>query len=189
MRQSREAKSETRAAIVDQASRLFRERGIDGTSVGDVMHAAAKTHGGFYRHFDTKDALLETALGQAFADMVSVVEREFGSDAPAGADPTRIFNRYYLDDARVADRGGWCPAAAMAGDTARSGDTIKTVFGKGLRAMIDAIADRLPGSPEDRQQAAIRIFTAAAGTLMLARASDAGTAAMLLDAARKSAAD
>ncbi len=52
MRQSREAKAETRQAVVAQAARLFRDRGIAGTSVGDVMAAAAKTHGGFYRHFE-----------------------------------------------------------------------------------------------------------------------------------------
>ena len=72
MRQSREAKAETYQSVVGEASRLFRANGIDGTSVADVMKAAKKTHGGFYRHFDSKESLLLAALRTAFEDMLAM---------------------------------------------------------------------------------------------------------------------
>lgn len=65
MRQSRKAKAETNQTVVKAASRMLRERGIDGTGVGDVMQAANKTHGGFYRHFGSKEALLMAAMEDA----------------------------------------------------------------------------------------------------------------------------
>ena len=62
MKVSREQVQQHRERILAAASHLFRERGFDGVSVADVMKAAGLTHGGFYGHFDSKDALIREAL-------------------------------------------------------------------------------------------------------------------------------
>ena len=160
MRQSREVKAETHQEIVAAASRLFRERGIEGTSVGDVMQAAQKTHGGFYRHFESKEALLVAALDDAFAAMLSYL------DAGLAAVPRGETIGPFLD--------GYL-APELVEDT-------------GTMQMIQAIAESLEGSQEDRMQRAAQSFSMAAGALMIARASDPQTAKIILDAARKGAA-
>jgi len=71
MRVSREEMEKSHARIVAGAARLLRERGIENTSVADVMNDAGLTHGGFYRHFKTKDDLLIAALDKAFADLTA----------------------------------------------------------------------------------------------------------------------
>lgn len=182
MRQSREAKAETHQAIVDQASRLFRERGIEGTSVGDVMQAANKTHGGFYRHFDSKEALLTAALEAAFADMLAGMNQGFAV-TPRGESLAAMID-YYLSPRMIDDVAGGCPVAALAGDARRSGDAVHTVFGDGTRQMIAAIADTLDGPEPERMQRAAQIFAMAAGALMIARASDPDTASLVLGAVR-----
>ena len=184
MRQSREAKAETRQAVVAQASRLFRDRGIDGTSVGDIMGAAAKTHGGFYRHFESKEALLLEALDAAFDEQLALLAEGFARDG--GADTLARFLAYYLSPERVADAGGGCPVAALAGEARRGGDEVRHVFGSGARRMIETIAGTLDGSESDRMERAARTFSLAVGALMIARASDPATATLLLKAARSS---
>ena len=67
MRHSREETARTRTAAVQAASRLFRERGIDAASVNDVMAELGMTGGGFYRHFESKEALAAEACAEAFA--------------------------------------------------------------------------------------------------------------------------
>ena len=62
MAKSRQHKAESRKAILDSAARLFRERGVEGVTVAEVMQDAGLTHGGFYAHFKSKDELVETAL-------------------------------------------------------------------------------------------------------------------------------
>ncbi|UVO49668.1 TetR/AcrR family transcriptional regulator [Sphingomonas sp. SUN019] len=182
MRQSREAKADTREAIVAAASRMLRERGIDRTSVADVMQAASKTHGGFYRHFDTKDALLSTALSAAFGQMTRYLEAGLSETGSMPVLPA--FADHYLSDAMVANVGDGCPVAALSGEVARSSGEIRQGFGVGVRGFIDTLAAALDGAPEDRQRRAAQAFAMAAGAVMIARASDAETAAEVLAAAR-----
>ena len=182
MRQSREAKAETHQAIIAQASRMFRERGIEGTSVGDVMQAASKTHGGFYRHFDSKEQLLVAALESAFADMLGHMQEGFAK--PSAATSLARLVAYYLSPKMIEDVGGGCPVAALSGDVLRSSDAVRAVFGSGARHMIKAIADALEGPQESRMNSAARTFAMLAGALMIARASDPETAEMVLGAVR-----
>jgi TetR/AcrR family transcriptional regulator, transcriptional repressor for nem operon len=186
MRQSREAKAETHQAVVTAASRLFRERGIEGTSVGDVMQAANRTHGGFYRHFDSKEDLLVAALGRAFAEMVENLEQ-----ATSGAPPQRVlggFVRGYTSPGQVADVAGGCPVAALSNDVLRSTETVQAEFGRGVRRLIEALAQRLDGPEAERGARALRAFAMAAGAVMIARASDPAVATLVLEAVRSDAA-
>ncbi|WP_433293426.1 TetR/AcrR family transcriptional regulator [Actinoplanes sp. CA-030573] len=97
---------ENRKRVVETAARLFRERGVAGVSVADVMGEAGLTHGGFYKQFASKEALVAEAVGQAFAEAD-------GKIAAAGRDG---FVRSYLAPGHRDSPGDGCPAAGFGGD-------------------------------------------------------------------------
>jgi TetR/AcrR family transcriptional repressor of nem operon len=178
MRMSQEEKEKSRQRIVANASRRFRERGIEGTSLADVMKDAGMTHGGFYKHFETKDALLETALAATFDGIVGQLET---------GDPKAAFEAYrdlYLSELHCTHPGMGCPVAALGSEIGRHDDGTKTRFGQGIRRVVDRIAHILRGSPSARQAAAYREFAMMVGATVIARGSDPATAREVLDAAR-----
>jgi TetR/AcrR family transcriptional repressor of nem operon len=116
-RMSADEKQKSHERILKAASQLFRERGIETTSVADVMKAAGLTHGGFYRHFASKEALVAAAFSHAVDEVLSEVEA-----APAGPEHGAARDQYvarYLSAEHVADRGQGCPLAAMGAEIAR----------------------------------------------------------------------
>jgi TetR/AcrR family transcriptional repressor of nem operon len=146
------------------------------------MTAAGKTHGGFYRHFDSKEALLAAAVESAFADMQADAASGL-AQAPPGETLARFLGHYLAAD-RVVDRGNGCPVAALSGDVGRGTDALHQLFGTGIRRIVAVIADSLEGPPDDRQSRAVQAFAMAAGAMMIARASDPETSAMVLAAVR-----
>jgi TetR/AcrR family transcriptional repressor of nem operon len=99
---------ENRKRIVETASRLFRERGVAGVSVADVMAEVGLTHGGFYKQFASKEALVTEAVGLAFAELSANLQDQDRDD----------FVRGYLSPAHRDHPGPGCPAAGFAGDLA-----------------------------------------------------------------------
>src|SRR5215467_6873489 len=142
--------------IVREASRLFRERGFENVSVGEVMQAAGLTHGAFYAHFDSKEALQADAI--AYGIEVSL-ERMQHSNSEQGEESfaDRYLSRWHRDNP-----GDGCTMAALAQEVARSTPELKTAFEKGLEEILSAEAG-------DRKEA---IFQTAAmlGGIVLARA-------------------
>lgn len=160
MRISREQAQENHDKVVATAGRLFRERGFDGVAVGDLMKAAGFTHGGFYNHFNSKEALAAEALDQAFRQM---------DEHRAGVESLDDLLSQYLSEAARRAPGRTCPAAALAGDVARQGEPVKQVFAGGFERMVVSMANRLPEGPEARAEA-IALLSRMAGALALARA-------------------
>jgi TetR/AcrR family transcriptional repressor of nem operon len=154
-----------RQRVVAKASRLFREGGFDGISVNDLMKAAGFTHGGFYNHFESKDALAGEALDYAFRQMDVVRERIPSLD--------EFITSYLSEEARNAP-GSTCPAAALAGEVARQSDDIKGVFAEGVERMIVSIANLLPKAPSARDEA-VDVVCRMLGALVLARALPASS--------------
>jgi TetR/AcrR family transcriptional regulator, transcriptional repressor for nem operon len=154
-----------RQRVVAKASRLFREGGFDGISVNDLMKAAGFTHGGFYNHFESKDALAGEALDYAFRQMDGVRERIPSLD--------EFITSYLSEEARNAP-GSTCPAAALAGEVARQSDDIKGVFAEGVERMIMSIANLLPKAPSARDEA-VDVVCRLLGALVLARAMPASS--------------
>jgi len=99
---------ENRKRIVETAARLFRERGVAGVSVADVMTEAGLTHGGFYKQFASKEALVAEAVGQAFTELSENLEDQDRDD----------FVRGYLSPAHRDHPGPGCAAAGFGGDMA-----------------------------------------------------------------------
>ena len=111
MRMSKEAMARHHDEIVTAASRMLRERGIEGTSVADLMQAAGLTHGGFYRHFDSKEALVAEAAQSIYDNLVQglATKAEKMSEVEAVAD----YVGKYLTRYHVSHPGAGCVMAAL----------------------------------------------------------------------------
>lgn len=186
MRVSQAEKEKSRERIIASAARLLRERGIENTSVADVMGDAGLTHGGFYRHFDNKEAMVCAALDSAFDQVVALLDSAGqASDGKALPGDQTTFGRLYLSEAHVRFPGGGCPVAALAGDVGRTSEDVRESFAQGVRRVVWGMARRLPGSKAQRKMRAYRQLAMMAGAVAIARASDPETAAEVLSACRQ----
>lgn len=163
MKVSREQVQQHRERILAAASQLFRERGFDGVSVADVMKAAGLTHGGFYGHFDSKDALIGEALAydspgrRKRTDALSVAEY---ADA-------------YLGTHHRDNRGTGCPIAGVGSEAARASADVRAALTKVIRRQIDRFSAAAPGTTSAlRRRAAIAAYSAMVGAVVLARIVD-----------------
>ena len=176
-RMSEAEKRKSHARILDAASRLFRERGIEATSVSDVMKAAGLTHGGFYRHFESKEALVSAAFSAAVEDVLSGVEA--ASDGPQRLAAQAAYIASYLSGEHVTDRGQGCPLAALGSEIARQDGPVNDAAWSAVARMSQALEpDDHPS--RDRGYARMALLL---GTLTLARLAGARDEAQpILDA-------
>jgi TetR/AcrR family transcriptional regulator, transcriptional repressor for nem operon len=170
MRQSREAKAESHEAILAEAARLFRERGIAQTSVAEIMQAAALTHGGFYRHFASKDELAAAALAAIFAGIVGELETVSERESPRAA--VEEYVATYLSDDHVRRPGLGCPIPALGTEAGRLGGTIAGAAAAGIAKVIDALASRLPGPKQTARARAAQLLATLVGAIVIARATE-----------------
>jgi TetR/AcrR family transcriptional repressor of nem operon len=183
MRMSQEDKDRSHARIVESAAKIVRIQGLERPSVADFMNAAGMTHGGFYRHFETRDDLILEAFEAASKERSEILAQNTDAYGPAIA--AAIFKADYLVDGHVTHPEVGCPLAALAGDVARGSDALKAMFGAGLQSSFAALAEGMEGSDEGRRDQAVREFAMMAGAVMLARAADPETARAILAACRK----
>ena len=127
MRRSREEAARTRRTAVAAASRLFRQRGIEAISVADVMAQVGLTAGGFYRHFESKEALAKEACAEAFA--------QSGLARQPGSSPGAILRRYLSKAHRDAPSAG-CPLPALASDMPRQPAGVRRTYTDGVRGAL-----------------------------------------------------
>ena len=178
MKVSREQVQQHRERILAAASHLFRERGFDGVSVADVMKAAGLTHGGFYGHFDSKDALIREAL------VYESPGRRRRTDAESAAE----YADAYLSTSHRDNRGTGCPIAGVGSEAARASADIRAALTKAIRRQIDRFSAASPGTtPALRRRAAIAAYSAMVGAVVLARiVEDEELSKEVLGATRKS---
>jgi TetR/AcrR family transcriptional repressor of nem operon len=172
-RVSRQQTQVNRATITATAARLMRERGIDGLSVADLMASAGLTHGGFYGHFESKDALAATACRTAFEQSVQRWSRRVASATDAPAARAALIEAYLSKPSRNSP-GTSCPAPALAADVARQSPEapVRDAYLKGTEALLGILAALKPG--EDAASArrqALAEFSLLLGALLLARAT------------------
>ncbi len=185
MRVSRTAAVESKARVVAAASQMVRERGVEAASIADVMHAAGMTHGGFYKHFGSKDELARAAVRFAFDEIVERFDRR---EAAAGADAAvAAYVQDYLSAAHVAHSGAGCPVAALGAEAGRHGDELRAEFIDGAERLIERLsAPAGTGRRGDRQRAraaAILTLTQLVGAVVVARAiGDGSLQGEILDA-------
>ena len=185
MRYSQEHKLETRRRILYEASRRFRGQGSEGFSIADLMHDLKLTHGGFYRHFNSKEQLFAEALARAVQEAHAKLTT--GSDAKNPPSQLRVIIERYLSPWHRANPAEGCPLAALASEMPRQPRALRAAFDQALKTYMDGIERLLPGKTRpERQRNFLVLFSGMAGTLSLARAvSDEQTRARLLHAAKE----
>ncbi|OYD48144.1 TetR/AcrR family transcriptional regulator [Acidovorax kalamii] len=137
MKVSKAQAAENRQGILDAAARLYRERGLTGVGVADITRDAGLTHGGLYRHFESKDALVREACARAFDWSIAPLDGHM----PNASVADRI--QSYLSPQHRDAPGSGCPAAALAVDAARAGGELSQVFAEGIERNIQRFAQLL----------------------------------------------
>jgi TetR/AcrR family transcriptional repressor of nem operon len=188
-RSSRQQVTQNREAIEHASSRLFRERGLNGISVADLMGSAGLTHGGFYGHFPSKDVLAAVACNRAFSESA---ERWAQKIEASGGDRQAMRDAIaapYLSTRHRDHPGHGCAGAALANDIAREAPDkpVRQVYVDGIKGMVQnwmrTLDDTVP--PAARHERALVELSTMMGAVMLARATEGDPISeQLLDAAR-----
>lgn len=177
MKVSKQRAAENRQRIVEEAARLFRERGLSGVGVDALTEAAGLTYGSLYSHFGSKEALMAEAVKCAFAD--------FGSKMSATKDVTAFVEQYLSAEHR--DRPGeGCAVAALGCEMGRQSKTVRRAFTEGAKGAMARLGARLRNGPVcDREDKAWTMIATLMGTILLARAvDDPALSERILSAAR-----
>lgn len=165
------AKEATHERIVSVAARAIRRQGYHGTGVADIMKEAGLTHGAFYAHFESREAMLTEAAAQACAESAALVANVVAGESSQRALVTML--NAYLSKQHVEGVETGCPLAALGSETVRQTPEVRRVATRHIKEMVDLIARQSPqwGRPEAHEGALVTIATMV-GALVLARAVD-----------------
>ena len=163
-----EQKQRTHASILSSACRLLRERGIGGARVADVMGGAGLTVGGFYAHFDSKEALVDEAIRQTSAFIRSKLFERI-EEKPASARAEVVLKRY-LSPAHRDDPASGCPLPSVVGEVATSTPEHRSVLAESLVSFADELSKHLGGQEASKRGTALALIALMYGGLSLARA-------------------
>jgi TetR/AcrR family transcriptional repressor of nem operon len=185
MRKSREETARTRRHIVETGAVELRRNGIAGTGLVEVMAAAGLTQGGFYRHFDSKDALVTECLANALDSLRASIQSA-AATRPGRAGVLFAIDSY-LSEAHLKSESG-CPFVALGSELARAGREVRDVASDAFLKLVDVIAAHLDDvGPVAAKKEALVLLSTMVGAMSLARLiSDGEVTAMLLAQARKS---
>ena len=173
MRYSKEHKQETHARIVKKASVRLREKGAHAIGVADLMKDAGLTHGGFYAHFDSREALVIEAFAYAM-DRSTERWRKIAEQTPLDKRLATIVETY-LTPVHRDDPGHGCAVPTLGAEIARESAKTRKAFAAKLEQMIDIMADQILDVPRKaaRKQAMATLATMM-GTLVLSRIAGSG---------------
>lgn len=190
---SKQQAAENRKAILAASEKLFREHGIDGVGLNALMKAAGFTQGGFYNHFQSKEALaaevVSSAMEKANQDLVDAL----AAPLSPGGDRLQRQVDFYLSGIHCSDIEHGCAVAGLSADVRRLGEQAQANFAAGLNAMIEIlagpVAEHLPDddNQEDVRRLAIGFCCEMVGALILSRAvvsADATFAQEIMAASR-----
>jgi TetR/AcrR family transcriptional repressor of nem operon len=167
MGHSRDEKAKNHERIVEIASARIRESGTETPGVAEIMKAAGLTHGGFYKHFSSRDDLIAEAADRTFADgnqaMESVTE---GAEDPLGA-----FVEWYASAEHRDNPATGCGVVALGTDVPRGDDRVRAAYRQQVRRYLAHLERLLGGDEEARQRATVALSTLV-GAVLLARAVD-----------------
>ena len=183
MRKSKAETAQTRQRIVETAAKAFRKQGIAATGVAEIMAGAGLTHGGFYRHFDSKDQLVTEALSATEKNLVR------DSLAAAGQGPQAVLEVFqdYVTQAYRDNVEDGCPLAAMGSELVRADDKTRHAATASFRKIVQTMAPFMH-SPDDEQglDTAVSLLTNMVGALTIARmVDDPALSDRILETARR----
>lgn len=170
MGHSRSDKAESHERIVRAAALKLREAGLKGVGVADLMQAAGLTHGGFYRHFESREALVAEAVHAALEQGERRMRRIADKHPEA---PFAALVEHYLRPAHRAEVADGCALVALSADAARAGPEVRSAFAEQVARYIGLYAELLNASdPPAARAEAVLALSAMVGALALARAVD-----------------
>ena len=185
MRYNPEHKQQTRDKVLTVAARAIREQGPERVSVAAVMGEAGLTHGGFYAHFASKEALVAASIEHMFEQMSERID-----DVTNGKDARTALHDYidfYLSERHAQARGRGCPIAALGSDLPRLDDATRKAFANGMAIQhrrLLALFESLDVADPDDSARSLR--SELLGALLAARLVGAGERKAILEASRRS---
>lgn len=158
----------THERIVDTAARVLRDGGFQGVGVADIMKRVGLTHGGFYAHFPSREALLVEALERAGQDSRTRLQRSIDAGEKKAASRFKALVESYLSDRHLASAESGCPVAALASELPRQSDAVRAAGAARVQSLTSAVAATL--GPDETPEAAGIVAGQLVGALQLARA-------------------
>ncbi len=169
MRYTNDHKAETRARVLKAAAREIRAKGPDGVAVAGIMAQVGLTHGGFYAHFASKDALIEAALEEMFRGAKERFEPIISEDDPRST--LTAYLDFYLSPTHRDARDRGCPLPALSGDFARGDAAGRELFGAGIEGLAGRLTDILKRiGTADAEVEATSMLSEMVGAVALSRA-------------------
>jgi TetR/AcrR family transcriptional regulator, transcriptional repressor for nem operon len=169
MKKSKLEAAETRRRIVRTASVEFRRNGINGTGLSDLMAAAGLTHGGFYRHFGSKDQLVAEACAAAMASVLETTKAAAAHRTANNSGLQAIAENYLSTDHRDNQSEG-CPLAGLGSELARSDDSTRAAATAGFLKLVDVVAGQYGRTKPDVAKArALVALSAMIGAVTMSR--------------------
>ena len=165
MKVTKEQAAANKEAILTAASRLYREKGIDGIGIGELSRSVGLTHGGFYGQFPGgKEQLASEAVSRTFESNI----QEWQS-----AKSISELIQGYLTQAHLDNWMEGCPIPALGADVARTGGAVSSAFTKGIEDLIETLMALVKGETHDEKyRESLRILSSIAGAMLIARALD-----------------
>jgi TetR/AcrR family transcriptional repressor of nem operon len=170
--------------IVDVAARAVRRAGYRGVGVADIMKEAGLTHGGFYAHFESRDALLVEAMQRAGQDNLGSLTDGMERRLRQGGTRFRALMETYLHDAHIERTEEGCVIAALASEMTRQHEAVLDEARRRVAAMVELVRAALHSGAEDRE--AVVVASTMVGALQLARALGGEAGRDILAQARRS---
>jgi TetR/AcrR family transcriptional repressor of nem operon len=185
---SREKAQQNRERVVATAARLFRERGLDGVGIADVMKGAGLTHGGFYAQFPSKEQLMAEACSKSSDDLYALWSELAKKDPKKGLS---VLASAYLSKDHRDNPGSGCVVASLGVDGSRQGEGFRSTLTQSIKRSFDLLMQVVQQrSAKLRRREAIAGFATMVGAMVLARSvNDMALSDEILDAARAHVAD
>lgn len=181
MRNSKEVTAENREKIVAVSAKLFRERGIAAVGVAELMQAAGMTHGGFYKHFKSKDALIAEACSYSFGEPGDSLRAAAESAKPG--EELRAIVDSYLSRRHRDNPGKGCAVAALGGEVGNRESPAREALQAGRERLVSLVARYMIGA--DAKERATAFVATMVGALISARLADGASSDAVLRAAKR----
>jgi TetR/AcrR family transcriptional regulator, transcriptional repressor for nem operon len=185
MRKSKQDAAATRQRIIIAAAAAFRKNGIAGTGLADLMAAAGLTHGGFYRHFDSKDQIVAEACSAAAESLVEQLAASASGKSPQRG--LKAIVEIYLSAAHRDEPADGCPLAALGSEMARADERTRAAATQALLKLVEVIASQFGKTrPDIARRRALVAAATMIGALTISRiVTDSELSASILREAEK----
>lgn len=163
MRVNRETAKRNRESVVDTASKLFREQGVDGVGIGPLMKQAGLTNGAFYKQFENKDALVLEAADYALKQNRAAWREALKAES---SDPLVDFKKWYLSQDHINHRGLGCTYSTLGSEAPRRGKPFQDLFAEAVEKSLGILHDHAPMERSEE----LETLCGLVGALILSRA-------------------